>query len=58
MLRPDDEEGTVKRRLDVYRAQTEPLIAFYEGAGARVEHVDGAGEVDDVQQKLVELLSA
>lgn len=58
VLRPDDEEGTVKRRLDVYRAQTEPLIAYYEGAGARVEHVDGDGEVEAVQRKLVELLAA
>ena len=30
IIRKDDEEATVKSRLEVYHSQTEPLVAFYE----------------------------
>ena len=33
MQRDDDREETVRRRLEVYHAQTEPLIAYYEERG-------------------------
>lgn len=47
--RADDSEETVATRLEVYRRQTEPLIAFYEGSEAEVRHVDGDQAVDTVQ---------
>jgi len=31
--RSDDNEATVRKRLEVYRAQTEPLVGYYEGRG-------------------------
>ena len=31
--RDDDREETIRRRLEVYHAQTEPLIAYYDRAG-------------------------
>lgn len=31
--REDDREATIRRRLEIYHAQTEPLIAHYDGAG-------------------------
>lgn len=46
--RPDDQEATVRRRLQVYAAQTEPLIAFYEASETPVLRVDGDGGLDDV----------
>lgn len=46
--RPDDQEATVRRRLQVYAAQTEPLIAFYEASNTPVLRVDGDGGLDDV----------
>ncbi|MDD7593365.1 MAG: adenylate kinase [Peptoniphilaceae bacterium] len=45
--RADDKKETVAQRLDVYRAQTEPLIAYYEAQGNLV-HIDGDHPVDDV----------
>ena len=30
VIRPDDEESTVRNRLKVYHEQTEPLVAFYK----------------------------
>ena len=56
--RPDDEAGTVARRLEVYRAQTEPLIAFYEKAGVPVRKIDGRQDVEEVQAAIGEALCA
>jgi adenylate kinase len=38
--RDDDTEATVRNRLEVYRAQTEPLIGYYDRAGV-VARIDG-----------------
>lgn len=56
--RPDDDPGTVKRRLEVYRRQTEPLIAFYEESGVPVRTVDGRQDVEDVQAAIGEAVAA
>ncbi|MFQ5457184.1 MAG: adenylate kinase [Myxococcota bacterium] len=45
--RPDDNETTVRERFRVYKQQTEPLIAYYEGAGA-LRRVAGEGTVDEI----------
>lgn len=39
--RDDDTEATVRNRLEVYRAQTEPLIDYYDAQGV-VARIDGA----------------
>ncbi len=51
--RADDAEETVRRRLDVYREQTEPLIAFYRARGVPLHEVDGDGPVESVHEALV-----
>jgi len=56
--RADDDEATVRRRLAVYRAQTEPLLAYYQDAAAiRVERAAGDQPIAQVQQSLLDLLS-
>ncbi|MGH7261266.1 MAG: adenylate kinase [Nitrospiraceae bacterium] len=54
--RSDDTRETVENRLSVYEEQTAPLIAYYRQRGL-LSDVDGAGSVDQVQQRIVELLS-
>lgn len=54
--RPDDAPDKVRRRLEVYRVQTEPLIAYYEASPIAVEHVDGNRSVEAVQQDLLALV--
>lgn len=49
--RPDDRPETVRRRLEVYRRETEPLIRFYDG-GAPVARVQGEGAVEEVQAEI------
>ena len=55
VLRDDDREETVKKRLDVYHAQTEPLVAYYRrwaiespGSAPRYRRIDGQGSVEAI----------
>jgi adenylate kinase len=50
--RPDDTEGAIRRRLDLYEQQTAPLIAWFTERGLLVS-VDGLGEPDVVTDRLV-----
>ena len=50
--RPDDTVETVKKRLQVYFAQTAPLIDYYTRAGRLVE-VDGEGGIDGVGRRII-----
>ena len=50
--RPDDTVETVKKRLEVYFAQTAPLIDYYTKAGKLLE-VDGEGDVNEVGRRIV-----
>jgi adenylate kinase len=45
--RPDDKEDVIGKRLDVYEAQTKPLIKYYETAGL-LRIVDADADVDTV----------
>jgi adenylate kinase len=47
IIRDDDRAETIAKRLDVYRAQTEPLIGYYKQKGILID-VDAAGSVDHV----------
>ena len=47
ILRDDDKPETVKTRLDVYHAQTQPLIDYYKAKGILVS-VDGTQDMDKV----------
>lgn len=53
--REDDKEKTVRRRLNVYRKETEPLIGFYEARGLLTE-IDGNGTIDEVFSRAAEVL--
>jgi adenylate kinase len=50
--RPDDNEKSIKKRLEVYFGETMPLIDYYSRAGKLVE-VDGEGEVAEVAKRIV-----
>ena len=49
--RPDDAVETVKKRLEVYFAQTTPLIDYYTRAGKLLD-VDGDGSIDGVSERI------
>ena len=55
--RPDDNEQTVARRLEVYDQQTRPLIAHYRAQGL-LRTIDAQGGVDEVTARLIAALAA
>jgi len=62
--RDDDREDTVKKRLEVYHAQTRPLVDFYSrwaadgGAGApRYRKISGLGSVQDICSRAISALA-
>jgi adenylate kinase len=55
--RADDAEDVVRARMEVYRCQTAPLIAYYEARPWHVR-VDGARLVDDVTDEIMRRVAA
>lgn len=45
--RADDNMETIKKRLDVYKSQTFPLIEYYKKEG-KYNHIKGVGALDDI----------
>ena len=60
--RKDDEEQTVRKRLEVYHQQTSPLINYYQQWRAQDQHapfyaeVSGVGDVDAVTERVEEVI--
>ena len=62
--RDDDSRETVLKRLEVYHAQTQPLLAFYtewaassDAAAPKVRTISGVGSVDDIAREALAALS-
>lgn len=53
--RADDTEEVIRRRMDVYAEQTEPLVSVYTERGLLVK-VDGMGSMDEVTARLLAAL--
>jgi adenylate kinase len=51
MQRDDDKEETIRRRLEVYHSQTEPLIEHYDEAGI-LRRFDGTRDPDEVHTRI------
>ncbi len=49
--RKDDNEDTIRRRMEVYAGQTAPLLFHYERQGILVD-VDGTGTVEEVRERM------
>jgi len=63
--RDDDHEETVRKRLDVYHAQTEPLVGYYkdweksgESAAPKYIRIDGVGKVDQIRDQIYAALDS
>jgi len=61
--RADDSEETVKKRLEVYHAQTRPLVDYYaswaasgDAAAPRYCQINGTGSVSDITQRALDAL--
>jgi len=62
--RDDDKEATVFERLNVYKEQTEPLVAFYKnmsgqsGSNLSYHAIDGSGDTDDIKNVVFGILDS
>lgn len=54
--RADDNPESVRKRLEVYDAQTAPVIEFYRQHG-QLTVVDGVGSLDEVFQRIIEAIA-
>jgi adenylate kinase len=62
--RDDDKEATVKHRLEVYQAQTRPLVDYYAGwaktgdaQAPQYRRIEGIGSVDEITQRALAALA-
>jgi adenylate kinase len=60
--RDDDKEDTIAERLNVYRNQTEPLVAFYkeiskrQGSQLSYHTIDGLGDSEDIKNVIFDII--
>jgi adenylate kinase len=62
--RDDDKEQTVKKRLEVYRTQTRPLVDYYgkwaasgDSGAPKYRKISGKGKVDEISRRAFEALA-
>ncbi|HMB75587.1 MAG TPA: adenylate kinase [Kiloniellaceae bacterium] len=55
--RADDNEETVRSRLEAYRSQTAPILPYYEGKGI-LKTVDGMAAIDEVTKQIHAILGS
>jgi adenylate kinase len=63
--RDDDQEATVRKRLEVYQSQTRPLVAYYsdwagsgDPAAPKVRKISGTGTVEEITARALAALSS
>lgn len=60
IVRPDDQEQTVRNRLSVYHAQTAPVISYYKDKSdlhnIRICEIDGSHGIDKVSEDIINIL--
>ena len=63
--RDDDQEATVRKRLDVYDAQTRPLVDYYSQwalqdpqSAPKYRKIEGIGSVDEIKTRAIHALSS
>ncbi len=55
VLRDDDKPETIRKRLDVYKKETLPILSLYEGRYT-VHRIDGSKPIDDVTSDITGLI--
>lgn len=64
MQRPDDCEETIRKRLNIYKAQTAPLIEYYKqraicaSKAPQYRSISGLGTVEEVQKRILQFINS
>jgi adenylate kinase len=63
--RDDDQEKSIRKRLDVYQKQTMPLVEYYtnwsqsgDSQAPKVRRIEGTGEIETIHQKIITILDS
>ena len=55
IIRPDDQEDTVRKRLDVYHEQTAPLISYYDEKSI-LNKINAEGNIETIKTRVKEVI--
>lgn len=55
--RSDDNEATIRNRLDVYQQETEPLVSYYKAQG-KLRRVDGIGDIGEIFNNVCNIIDS
>jgi adenylate kinase len=65
ILRDDDREDTVRKRLEIYHAQTRALVDYYtrwaatgEARAPKYRKISGVGPVDEIRNRALDALAS
>ena len=53
--RSDDKEEVIRKRLEVFNTLTKPVLDYY-GVNDKVIYVDGIGKVEEISQRIMEMI--
>ena len=53
IIRPDDQEDTVRKRLDVYHKQTAPLISYYDNI---INKINADGDISTIKNRIKDVI--
>lgn len=56
VVRSDDKEETIRKRLEVFHVRTEPVLAYYDGT-RRLRRITADGSIEDVYSAITERLA-
>ncbi len=52
VIREDDKEEKVRKRLEVFREQTMPIIDYYQKRNRKITKINGIGKLDEIKEKI------
>ncbi len=52
VIREDDKEEKVRKRLEVFREQTMPIIDYYQKKNRKIAKIDGVGKLEEIREKI------
>jgi adenylate kinase len=55
--RKDDLVDTIRRRLEIYWAETKPVLDWYADSDVRIQSVEGVGDIDEIQAHILDRLA-
>ena len=49
-------EETIKKRLDIYYEQTQPILNFFKQEGIKIIDINGIGSIESIQENILDKL--